>query len=185
LFAALEALLKQGKEYMNNVKPPSGTPGACRKLFWLVALAVLPVSLAVHGESQETDTAGLDSSRFTDMRTLVEIPEKPRLILLEDMLDHLTVLNEINHYLAANDLRAAAEVAETGMGQSLLSKYQDVEMRPGRYMPKEMREIGWELHEAATQFAIVARQGNLQKTMIAYHRITGACVACHFSYRAR
>lgn len=174
---------------MNNVKPPAGTPGACKKLFWLVALAVLPVSFAVHGESQEVDTdsigKAIDSSRFTDMRTLVEIPEKPRLILLEDMLDHLTVLNEINHYLAANDLHAAAEVAETGMGQSLLSKYQDVDMRPGRYMPKRMREIGWELHEAATQFSKVARQGNLQETMIAYHRITSACVACHFSYRAR
>jgi hypothetical protein len=101
------------------------------------------------------------------------------------MLDHLAVLNEINHFLADNDLQAAAEVAETGMGRSLLSKYQDEDMRPGSYMPREMREIGWELHNAATQFAKVARQGDLHKTMLAYHRITGACVACHYSYRIR
>jgi hypothetical protein len=173
---------------MNNFQSPSGTPCTGKKLFWLGALAILSVSLAVHGESQEVDTVGAGEgiqSQFTDLRSFVEIPEKPLQVLLEDMLDHLAVLNEINHYLVANDLNSAAEVAETGMGQSLLSKYQDVEMRPGRYMPKEMREIGWELHNAATQFARIARKGNLQETMVAYHRITSACVACHFSYRVR
>ncbi len=173
---------------MNKVQSLSGTPCLGKKHFWLGALAILSVSLAVHGESREVDTDGAGEgleSQFTDLRTLVEIPEKPRQVLLEDMLDHLAVLNEINHYLAANDLNSAAEVAETGMGRSLLSKYQDVDMRPGRYMPKDMREIGWELHNAATQFAEVARKGNLQATMVAYHRITTACVACHFSYRIR
>jgi cytochrome c556 len=52
-------------------------------------------------------------------------------------------------------------------------------------MPKEMREIGWELHNAAAQFVTAARQGNLQKTLLAYQRITSACVACHYSYRTR
>jgi hypothetical protein len=149
---------------------------------------MLSVPLAVHGDvntdGTEDDGEAL-VEQFTDFRTLVEIPEKPRLILMEDMLDHLAVLNEINRFLAANDLRSAAEVAETGMGRSLLSKYQDQEMRPGKYMPKEMREIGWELHNAAAEFSMVARQGNLQKTMTAYQRITAACVACHYSYRIR
>ena len=173
---------------MSKIQFPSENPGTGNWLFRLVLLAILSVPLAVHGESQKGDTkaAGIAlESQFTDFRTLVKIPEKPRLILQEDMLDHLAVLNEINHFLAENDLKSAAEVAETGMGRSLLSKYQDVDMRPGRYMPKEMRKIGWELHNAATEFARVARQGNLQKTMVAYHRITGTCVACHYSYRIR
>jgi hypothetical protein len=142
----------------------------------------------VHGDTPKgvTEDDGDElESQFTDFRTLVEIPEKPLLILQEDMLDHLAVLNEINRFLGENDLKSAAEVAETGMGRSLLSKYQDEDMRPGRYMPKEMREIGWELHNAASQFAKVARQGNLRKTLLAYHRITGTCVACHYSYRTR
>jgi cytochrome c556 len=71
------------------------------------------------------------------------------------------------------------------MGQSLLSKYQDEEMRPGHYMPQAMREIGWELHNAATEFTKVAREGDLKQTLVAYHRITSACVACHYSYRTR
>ena len=82
-------------------------------------------------------------------------------------------------------LQQATTYAETGMGRSLLAKYQDEDIRPGRYMPKEMRKIGWELHNAATQFAKAARKDNLQETLQAYHRITSACVACHYSYRTR
>ena len=172
---------------MSKIQSPSGNPCTGR-LFQLLALAILSLPMAVYGEAKTADSAAAGEApveQFTDFRTLVEIPEKPRLILQEDMLDHLAVLNEINHYLADNDLKSAAEVAQSGMGRSLLSKYQDQDMRPGRYMPKEMREIGYELHNAAADFAMVARQGNLQKTMEAYHRITGACVACHYSYRIR
>lgn len=171
-----------------NVTPPRRKTGAGKKIFRLAALAVLAIPFAVHGELQEggTDDSGkaLDPL-LTDMRTLVEMPESARKILQGDMLDHLAVLNEINRYLAENKLDAAAEVAETGMGPNLLSRYQDVEMRPGRYMPKEMREIGWELHNAATRFAEAARKGDLHQTLLAYHRITAACVACHYSYRTR
>lgn len=159
-----------------------------KNLFWLLALAVLSGPLAVHSEPRGDDayaTGEEDETQFTDLRTLAEVPEDARRILQEDMLDHLAVLNEINRYLAENDLRAAAEVAETGMGRSLLSKYQDKDMRPGRYMPKAMREIGWELHSAASEFAQAARKGDMNKTLLAYHRITSACVACHYSYRTR
>jgi len=173
---------------MKNIHSPSETPRTGNKFFWLAALTILSVSFPVQGATPEgnADDSGEElEKQFTDYRTFVEVPEKARQILQEDMLDHLAVLNEINRYLAENNLRSAAEVAETGMGRSLLSKYQDEDMRPGRYMPKEMRKIGWELHNAATQFATAARQGDLQKTLQAYHRITSACVACHYSYRTR
>ena len=170
---------------MKNIHTPSETPRTGTRFFWLAALAVLSVSFAVHGASQEDDSGDVLEKQFSDYRTLVEMPDKARQILHEDMLDHLAVLNEINRYLAENNLRSAAEVAETGMGRSLLAKYQDEDIRPGRYMPKEMRKIGWELHAAATQFAKAARRGNLQETLQAYHRITSACVACHYSYRTR
>ena len=169
---------------MNNVQSRTETPYAIKTLFWLLALAALSVPLAVHSDAQN-DGEDMLETHFTDLRTLVEMPEKARQILQEDMLDHLAVLNEINRYLSENKLSSAADVAETGMGRSLLSKYQDEDIRPGRYMPKAMREIGWELHNAATQFAKVAREGNLEKTLLAYHRITSSCVACHYSYRTR
>lgn len=173
---------------MNKLQSPPGTSSTGKKLVWLVMLAVLSAPLSVYCTSLDDDTDVTEAepeSQFMDLRSYVEMPEKARQILQEDMLDHLAVLNEINSYLAENDLLAAADVAENGMGRSLLSKYQDEEMRPGRYMPKEMREIGWELHNAATQFAKVAREGKMKETLLAYHRITSSCVACHYSYRTR
>jgi hypothetical protein len=171
---------------MNKLQSPPGTSSTRKKLVWLVTLAVLSAPLTVYCTSLDDDTDVTETelkSQFMDLRRYVEMPERARQILREDMLDHLAVLNEINRYLAENDLLAAADVAENGMGRSLLSKYQDEEMRPGRYMPKEMREIGWELHDAATQFVTAAKQVNLKKTLLAYQRITSACVACHYSYR--
>jgi hypothetical protein len=173
---------------MNKHQSPPGTPSTGKKLVWMVALAVLSAPLTVYCTSLDDDTDVTEAepeSQLMDLRSYVEMPEKARQILQEDMLDHLAVLNEINRYLAEDDLPAAADVAENGMGRSLLSKYQDEEMRPGRHMPKEMREIGWELHDAATQLVTAARQGNLKKTLLAYQRITSACVACHYSYRIR
>ena len=173
---------------MNKVQSLYGIQNSIKKLSWLLALTALAVPLAVHSDAEDGsagDNGDNLETQFTDLRTFVEMPDKARQILTEDMLDHLAVLNEINRYLSENKLSSAAEVAETGMGRSLLSKYQDVDIRPGRYMPQAMREIGWELHNAATQFAKVAREGDLKETLRAYHRITSACVACHYSYRTR
>ena len=166
---------------MNNVQSLSGVSYSINNKFsWLLAVVALSVPLAAHSDAEDDL-----ETHFTDLRTFVEMPERARQILQEDMLDHLAVLNEINRYLSEDKLTSAAEVAETGMGRSLLSKYQDVDMRPGHYMPQEMREIGWELHNAATEFAKVAREGKLKKTLLAYHRITSSCIACHYSYRTR
>lgn len=173
---------------MNKLQSPPGTSSTGKKLVWLLTLAVLSAPFSVYCTSLDDDTDVTEAepeSQLMDLRSYVEMPEKARQILQEDMLDHLAVLNEINRYLAENDLPAAADVAENGMGRSLLSKYQDEEMRPGRHMPKEMREIGWELHDAAAQLVTAARQGNMKKTLLAYQRITSACVACHYSYRIR
>ena len=173
---------------MNKLQSLPGTSSTGKNLVWLVTLAVLSAPLSVYCTSLDDDTDVTEAepeSQFTDLRSYVEMPEKARQILQEDMLDHLAVMNEINRYLSEDKLSSAAEVAETGMGQSLLSKYQDEEMRPGHYMPQAMREIGWELHNAATEFTKVAREGDLKQTLVAYHRITSACVACHYSYRTR
>jgi len=169
----------------NRILSSARIPGITGGLAMLAVAAALALPLAVNAEPAE-DTSGQESeTSITDLRSLAVLPEKQGRILREDMLDHLAVLNEINRYLSENDLQSAAEVAETGMGRSLLSKYQDQDMRPGRYMPREMREIGWELHKAASEFAKAAREGDLNKTLVAYHHITSTCVACHYSFRTR
>lgn len=156
-----------------------------------VTLLVLVFSVAAHGEQSGAiaepaveDTIEAETLK-TDMRKFVEMPEQARQMLREDMLDQFAVLNEIIEYLARNNYRAAADVAENGMGQSLLRRNQGREFGPARYMPEEMRRMGWNLHEAATNFALVAKRKSPQASYGALQKITEACIACHYSYRTR
>jgi cytochrome c553 len=165
----------------------------------LITALVLTAPYAARGESPATETGTEVESvtevksvteveigtEDTDMRKFVEMPEQARQVLREDMLDQFAVLNEIIEYLALNDLPAAAAVAENGMGQSLLRKHEDRDFGPGRYMPEEMRRMGWNLHEAASNFSLIAKRGNLQAAYGGLQKITEACIACHYSYRTR
>jgi hypothetical protein len=162
-----------------------------RKLSLPVSLFALGFSVALDAGQPETaaepdtqDTIVADSLK-TDMRKFVEMPEQARQMLREDMLDQFAVLNEIIEYLALNNYTAAADVAENGMGQSLRRRNQDREFGPGRYMPEEMRRMGWNLHEAASNFSLVAKREHPQATYGALQKITEACIACHYSYRTR
>ena len=154
-------------------------------------LCLLVFSVAVHGEQPgASPEAAMDDtieaeSLKTDMRKFVEMPEQARQVLREDMLDQFAVLNEIIEYLARNNYAAAADVAENGMGQSLRRRNQDREFGPAPYMPEAMRRMGWNLHEAASHFSLVAKRGNSQATFGALQKITEACIACHYSYRTR
>jgi hypothetical protein len=156
-----------------------------------VTLFILVFSIAVHGEQpgdevppKAEDTIEAETLK-TDMRKFVEMPEQARQVLREDMLDQFAVLNEIIEYLALNNYTAAADVAENGMGQSLRRRNQDREFGPARYMPEEMRRMGWNLHEAASNFSLVAKRQHPQATFGALQKITEACIACHYSYRTR
>ena len=156
-----------------------------------VTLFILVFSVAVHGEQPDAevtlkaeDTIEAETLK-TDMRKFVEMPEQARQVLREDMLDQFAVLNEIIEYLALNNYTAAADVAENGMGQSLRRRNQDREFGPARYMPEEMRRMGWNLHEAASNFSLVAKRQHPQATFGALQKITEACIACHYSYRTR
>ena len=120
-----------------------------------------------------------------DHRQLVSMPDQARQLMRKDMLDHLSALNEIISHLAENNLATAANVAETRMGKSSMGKHRASGMGPGRFMPLEMRNIGWGMHEAATEFSKAAQEGNLNNAYSALQKVTGSCVACHYTYRTR
>jgi hypothetical protein len=122
-----------------------------------------------------------------DHRQLVTMPELPRALMRTDMQDHLVALNEIFGYLAENKLDAAAETAEKRLGQSAMGKHAVVARGrgPGRFMPDAMRQMGWEMHAAASEFAQVAKGGDTAKTYAALPKVMSTCVACHMSFRTR
>ena len=120
-----------------------------------------------------------------DSRIFVDMPAQARTYMRLDMLDHLIALNEIIGLLASGDLTALAEIAETRIGRSSMGKYRGTGMGPGRFMPLEMRNIGWGMHDAASKLATVAKKGDKEATGKALQELTTACVVCHNSYRTR
>jgi len=122
-----------------------------------------------------------------DHRQLAAMPEKARAILRTDMQDHLVALNEIFGYLAENNLTAAAETAEKRLGNSSIGRHAVMArgQGPGRFMPEAMRQTGWGMHDAASEFAQVVKGGDAARTYTALQKVSSSCVACHMSFRAR
>lgn len=121
----------------------------------------------------------------TDSRQLVEMPAETQILMRQDMLGHLAALNSIITALGSGDLKAAADTAEQQMGRASMGKYRTSGMGPGRFMPLEMRNLGWAMHDAADAFAVEARKGEPRGAYAALQQITSACVACHAVYRTR
>lgn len=154
----------------------------CKKVF--ISLLIF-VSLAALSDEVINKAQNVESSSGGDTRQLVSMPDQARELMRKDMLDNLSALNEIIGYLASNSLDAAADVAETRMGRSSMGQHRGTGMGPGRFMPLEMRNLGWGMHDAATEFSKVAKQGDLKSAYSALQKVTSSCVACHYSYRTR
>jgi len=152
----------------------------------LVALLLLPMTLTMAGELN------------TDPRQAVEMPPEMKNMFLKNMRGHMESLDLIIAALAENDLTEAAAVAETGMGAGHGKKRQcddehagkhkqssRKEKGFGKFMPKEMKMMGMQLHIAANEFADVAREGNMGEAYKSLRHISSACVACHQSFQVK
>jgi hypothetical protein len=156
------------------------------KIVSVIATTVLLFAFhSAHSEESASDSQDAGKSPDSDLRHLASMPDEARRLMREDMLDHLAALDEIIGYLAENNLAAAADVAETRMGKSSMGKHRGTGMGPGRFMPLEMRELGRGMHESATEFSLMAKKGDLKSAYNALQKVTGSCVACHYSYRTR
>lgn len=134
-------------------------------------LAVLSVSLPATSVSSG------------DSRMLVELPKMMQEHMLSNMRDHLAAINEILIHLGNGELESASETAEFRLGVSSLESHGAGHM--AKFMPEEMRQIGTEMHRSASQFALVAEQGDLLVAYKTLSSITSACVACHSGYRVK
>jgi hypothetical protein len=122
-----------------------------------------------------------------DQRQLVALPPPAQEALRQEMRDNLVALNEILTLVAAGKLPEAGEIAEQQLGVSAQGKHRNkpFDARPGPHMPPEMHALGMDGHRAASAFAKAARSGERELTLGLLPTLTGACVACHFSYRIR
>jgi hypothetical protein len=116
-----------------------------------------------------------------DGRELVRLPDMMKEHMLANMRDHLAALHEIQAALATGHLDQAGDIAEHRIGMSSLEAHNAAHMAP--FMPKGMREIGNEMHHAASRFAITTQEGDLPKALGALAKITQQCILCHAGYR--
>jgi hypothetical protein len=118
-----------------------------------------------------------------DTRQLVPMPEMMQTHMLANMRDHLSTLHEIMAALSADDLDAAADIAERRLGMSSMEAHGASRMAP--MMPEGMRAIGTTMHRSASRFALKAQEGDVLAAYKALLPVTSACVACHTGYRIR
>ena len=119
-------------------------------------------------------------------RQSAELPNHVSRQLMSNMRDHLKALEEITLLLAESKYIEAADTAEKRLGMYTVEiHYQKF---VGKYMPEGMRHIGRQMHEAASGFALSAREaekdGDLNKAFAALSQVMTQCVACHDLYRA-
>ncbi|MCB1903215.1 MAG: cytochrome c, partial [Gammaproteobacteria bacterium] len=124
----------------------------------------------------------------TDSRQFVEMPPEARATLRAEMLDNQLALHSIISALAALNFTEAGDIAEKQLGISAMGNNRKLPQnaRPGMYMPEEMHAIGRGSHVAASDFAKLAKAAkpaDLPKLLTALQTMTGACIACHRSYR--
>lgn len=130
--------------------------------------------------------AALAAGGEGDTRQRVEFPEMMRQHMLANMRDHLLAITEIQHALASGAFNQAAEIAEQRIGMSSLQSHGAAHMAP--FMPEQMRNIGSEMHRAASRFAAIAQEsavdGDVKRAIGALAKVTWQCVTCHTAYRA-
>ena len=118
-----------------------------------------------------------------DSREMVELPEMMRTHMLSNMRDHLSILDAILKYLAADELEKAADLAEANLGFSSLELHGASHI--AKFMPEGMSAAGTAMHRAASQFARVAQEGEVLPAYAKLQEITAACVACHAGYKVQ
>jgi cytochrome c556 len=103
------------------------------------------------------------------------------------MLDFQTALHLIIGALGEGKPADAADIAEKQIGLSAMGRHRNAPTneRPGMYMPSAMHAIASSMHAAGSDFAKVARNGDVTKALASLQAVTAACVACHRSYRSQ
>ena len=152
--------------------------------FALFAVVILPVAF---GQSAEHQHHANTPATTDNKPVLVHFPDQLRDHTLANMRDHLSVLAEIQGYLATQRYDAAADIAEQRLGMSSLKLHGAHEV--AKYMPKGMQDAGSAMHRAASKFALAAQESaidnDMKKSVAALAILTQACVACHAVYRLR
>ena len=152
----------------------------------MAALLAAGTSLPVAGQPHDHMHMGT-APKAGDTRQPVKFPSQLREHELANMRDHLSTLAQIQFALSKNAFDEAASLAEKRLGMSSFGLHGAHEV--ARYMPKEMQQIGSEMHRAASRLAVEATNagatGDIRPALAALATVTQQCVVCHAAYRLK
>jgi hypothetical protein len=170
----------------------------------LALLTGMPAQAQEHMDhSMHSDHSMHMMDMGNDQRQLVNFPPEMRQHTLSNMRDHLAALSEILDAMATAHYAKAAHIASTRLGLAspsaagckpapasdapMMSKPGDMDHQMARFMPEGMRNIGLEMHTAASDFAAKALKANgthnAQPALAALSRVMQQCAACHATYK--
>ena len=122
-----------------------------------------------------------------DIRVAVEYPSAMKEHTLTSMRDHLLAISQIQEAMGNGQYDKAANIAETRLGKTALKTHNAYEN--SKFMPKGMQEIGTQMHQSASKFAIEVQNsgatGDIKPALVALSKTTQACVACHAGYKIK
>ncbi len=125
------------------------------------------------------------SAAAEDTRTAIDLPPDVKVQFLEHMRTHMISLNDVIQLMSNGKIREAGALArkEMAIGKG---------MGFGRFMPPEFREIGFEFHRSADDFAGVTADlpeppdaAAWSKAMNGLAQITMRCNGCHAAFRVK
>lgn len=144
---------------------------------FLCGLGLTVVLSPVFASEQVDEAADIQDSRVP-----VEFPDNVRQSMLDLMRHHLSSLQEVQQALAESNFARAADIAEFKLG---LSSVGPRNARQRAYMPPPMQHLGGEMHRASSRLALAAKEGDMAKALGGLSEVTGVCVGCHASFRAK
>lgn len=140
-----------------------------------------------------------------DTRQLVNFPPEMRQHTLANMRDHLQALSEILSAMSAAQYAKAGQIADARLSMNSpsaegckgedaakatqMSKPASMDHQMSQFMPEGMRNIGLEMHQAASSFASEAKKAaktnNAKPALAALSKVTQQCSACHSAYKVQ
>lgn len=180
LAAGLCAVVLQAPAHaqpMAAASAPSGAHGMSHDMQGMHGMHVMPSAKA----------ATAPKPAAVDTRQVVSFPPRYKRETLREMREHLAAVSDIQAALSKSEYELAARIADSRLGLSS-TQHGDM-MASARYMPAGMRELGYAMHQSASQFAVVAQDasvtGDVRPALAALAKITQNCVACHAAYKLK
>ena len=119
---------------------------------------------------------------FQDQRTEVQLTSQQRSLVISEMQQFLSGLQQISAALSRDDMQTVVRVSRS-LGTSM-SKHMPAELKQA--LPPEFRKLGHAVHSGFDQIALDAESlGDSSHTLSQLGETLAGCVSCHESFRIR